>query len=291
MKQNKGFIGISLILAIILGIFAAGGAYYLEKNNFKKEVNNLENILPNNESQNIKQIDNNQSPVVDNNQQVTVANTTSSSSITVLSPNGGEVYKDTDKIAIKWKSTGKDRIAIYLRFSSGEWCEIKDVPSTDADYIFTPFGHNCGDGRGSISGIQKYKITLIAYQNGGMAPEPGTAFAGDYSDNYGSDTGYSIDSSDNSFTINSVEVKKNDPYNRYISADCKISVGCNGPINCVDKNFDDNISITTCEYLPEYACYKINTIKCEKQISGKCGWTNSPELKSCIDTARSSGIY
>lgn len=43
MKQNRGFIGISLIFAIVLGMVAAGGAYYLEKNNLKKEIINLEN--------------------------------------------------------------------------------------------------------------------------------------------------------------------------------------------------------------------------------------------------------
>ncbi|HUC88406.1 MAG TPA: hypothetical protein VMR49_00010 [Candidatus Paceibacterota bacterium] len=42
MNKNKGFIGIGLILAIVLGIVViGGGAYYLGKNSSKQEVNNL----------------------------------------------------------------------------------------------------------------------------------------------------------------------------------------------------------------------------------------------------------
>jgi len=52
MKQNKGFISIGLILAVILGMVAAVGTYYLEKNNFKKEIKIEENNLSNNENQN-----------------------------------------------------------------------------------------------------------------------------------------------------------------------------------------------------------------------------------------------
>jgi hypothetical protein len=198
MNKNKGFIGIGLIIAIVLGIaVVGGGAYYLGKSGNKPVVINPENSLPNVENQNL--------PVVEN------KSTNISSLVAVISPNGGEIYKDSDKIAIKWKDVNinKDRIAIYLRFSSGEWCFIKDIPSSNTNYTFTPYGHDCGDGRGSISGIQKYKITLIAYDNGGMAPEPGTAFAGDYSDNDDSDIGYSIDSSDNYFTINSATISSN----------------------------------------------------------------------------------
>ena len=185
MNKNKGFIGIGLIVAIVLGIVVVGGgAYYLGKSGSKSVVINPENILPNNEDKNL--------PVVENKP------TGISSFVTVISPNGGEVYKDTDKITIKWKGVGKDRAAIYLRFSSGEWCFIKDVPASDMNYNFVPSGHNCGEGRGMITSGE-YKVTLILYENSGMAPEPGTAFATSYND--GDDASYNIDSSDNSFTI------------------------------------------------------------------------------------------
>jgi hypothetical protein len=37
---------------------------------------------------------------------------------------------------------------------------------------------------------------------------------------------------------------------------------------------------STCEWLPEYACYK--TATCEKQADGKCGWTQTPTLTACL---------
>lgn len=212
MVKNKGFIGLGLIIAIILGIIVVGGGtYYLGKSDTKKEINKQENVTPNNENtgicgnngefcpgtpgyeERIKREKQNQ--LVVDNQQI------SNPSITVLSPNGGEVYKDTDKVAIKWKGEGKERVTLSLRFFDGEWCFIKDLPSNITNYVFTPYENNCGNGRIINSG--KYKVTVIAYDYGGMSPEPGTAFAGDYSDNDGSDTGFSIDSSDDYFTINS----------------------------------------------------------------------------------------
>ena len=42
--------------------------------------------------------------------------------------------------------------------------------------------------------------------------------------------------------------------------------------------------ITTCEFRPEYACYR--TATCARQVDGLCGWTASPELASCLASAR-----
>lgn len=38
--------------------------------------------------------------------------------------------------------------------------------------------------------------------------------------------------------------------------------------------------VTTCEYRAEYACYR--EASCEPQANGKCGWTETPELKQCL---------
>jgi Immunoglobulin-like domain of bacterial spore germination. len=54
--------------------------------------------------------------------------------------------------------------------------------------------------------------------------------------------------------------------------------GCSGQI-CSDADV-----ITDCIYLPEYACYK--NAKCEKQSNGKCGWTQTSELTSCINKSK-----
>jgi hypothetical protein len=51
--------------------------------------------------------------------------------------------------------------------------------------------------------------------------------------------------------------------------------GCSGQI-CSDE---PNV-VSTCEFRAEYACYR--TAKCERQTNGECGWTESSELKMCL---------
>lgn len=57
------------------------------------------------------------------------------------------------------------------------------------------------------------------------------------------------------------------------AADCK-PTGCSG-IVCSDEEV-----MTTCEFKPEYACYKDQT--CTRQDDGECGWTKTPELDACL---------
>ena len=54
-----------------------------------------------------------------------------------------------------------------------------------------------------------------------------------------------------------------------------IKTGCSGQI-CSNKDV-----ITTCEFLPEYACYQ--NARCERQSNGSCGWTMTQELKDCLN--------
>ena len=58
---------------------------------------------------------------------------------------------------------------------------------------------------------------------------------------------------------------------------CVVS-GCSGQI-CSDTQM-----VSTCEWRAEYACYQ--TAKCEAQPSGECGWTQTPELTSCVQSAQ-----
>jgi len=51
--------------------------------------------------------------------------------------------------------------------------------------------------------------------------------------------------------------------------------GCSGQL-CTDRPD----AISTCEYRPEYACYK--TAACERQSNGECGWTPTPRLAACL---------
>lgn len=58
---------------------------------------------------------------------------------------------------------------------------------------------------------------------------------------------------------------------------CLVS-GCSGQL-CVDR--DAPTMITTCEWLPVYACYEFAT--CEEQESGQCGWTYSDNYNQCYE--------
>lgn len=58
---------------------------------------------------------------------------------------------------------------------------------------------------------------------------------------------------------------------------CK-PAGCSGQI-CVDANEASDL-VTTCEFLPQYACYK--TATCERQSTGTCGWTQTSALSACL---------
>lgn len=62
-----------------------------------------------------------------------------------------------------------------------------------------------------------------------------------------------------------------------VTADGCKRTGCSGQV-CADEDV-----ITTCEYRPEYACYK--DAACERQADGKCGWTPSAPLTVCLDAA------
>ncbi|HJT66476.1 MAG TPA: DUF6748 domain-containing protein [Pyrinomonadaceae bacterium] len=57
-----------------------------------------------------------------------------------------------------------------------------------------------------------------------------------------------------------------------------IKTGCSGQV-CSDQEV-----MTTCEYKTEYECYKKAT--CERQASGDCGFTPTPELNACLRRIR-----
>lgn len=50
--------------------------------------------------------------------------------------------------------------------------------------------------------------------------------------------------------------------------------GCSGQV-CADHSV-----ITTCEFRPEYACFK--AAKCERQQDGQCGFTTTAALTACL---------
>ncbi len=68
------------------------------------------------------------------------------------------------------------------------------------------------------------------------------------------------------------------------SKDGCVPAGCSGQL-CLEEEQADNI-MTTCEYKPEYACYR--SAVCERQKSGACGWRETEELRIC--TAEAKGV-
>jgi hypothetical protein len=56
--------------------------------------------------------------------------------------------------------------------------------------------------------------------------------------------------------------------------------GCSGQL-CIAADADGT---STCEWREEYACFAYAT--CEKQPSGKCGWTQTDELTECLADAQ-----
>lgn len=65
-----------------------------------------------------------------------------------------------------------------------------------------------------------------------------------------------------------------------VAAACMVG-GCSAQL-CGEATEMEGM-VTTCEYRESYACYK--QTKCERQTTGKCGWTETPELQACLKDA------
>lgn len=65
------------------------------------------------------------------------------------------------------------------------------------------------------------------------------------------------------------------------STECVVG-GCSGQL-CGEATDDDGM-ISTCEYTAAYACYK--TASCARQTDGKCGWTQTEALTTCLESAK-----
>lgn len=66
---------------------------------------------------------------------------------------------------------------------------------------------------------------------------------------------------------------------RYVETGCMVG-GCSSEI-CSDEGGEPAVS--PCIFQPEFACYR--TARCEKQTNGSCGWTQTEELRACIENA------
>ncbi len=62
-----------------------------------------------------------------------------------------------------------------------------------------------------------------------------------------------------------------------VAGACKVG-GCSSQL-CGEASDMDGM-VTTCEFRAEYACYQ--KAKCERQTTGKCGWTEDASLTQCL---------
>ncbi|MEI7688844.1 MAG: hypothetical protein WCI91_01525 [Candidatus Nomurabacteria bacterium] len=218
MKCNKGFAPLILLAIIVGALVIGGGAYYLGKSSKveNKEVKVEENNLPSN-----PEINKNQNlPVVNNNQQSSI------SSITVLSPNGGETYSTSTtikQIPVTWKSSGiiSKNVAIYIKnISTGNEIVNSIVPDNGSTNIY-----------GVSTGNYKIRIcsTNQSSKNFEVAYDPDCATASDYSDN--------------SFTVNSVNNKNNTTNGVYTSTTDHFSLSM--PTNMTLSEPDPTIATYT----------------------------------------------
>lgn len=52
---------------------------------------------------------------------------------------------------------------------------------------------------------------------------------------------------------------------------------------CNHERCEETPKETSCGYKTAYACYGI--ARCERQSSGRCGWTDTQDLKDCISNS------
>lgn len=74
---------------------------------------------------------------------------------------------------------------------------------------------------------------------------------------------------------------KNSPSNNYSDElnGC-IKAGCSGQL-CIEKKDDATEGVTDCKWKESYKCLK--SASCERQKTGKCGFTQTKESTKCLD--------
>ncbi len=199
MKYNN-LVTSTIILFIILGVFTVGGiAYFTGKSSApKNEAVDNSNYYPVvQQNQNPSVANNNpptQTPQPNNNsqqqqtpppQQVGCASSTTPS-ITVLSPNGGEIYSNTAAVKVKWKS---------CNIASSETLAVELLYGTDS--IMVDFVPNTGS--------HTFQLSPTALMNPAVSPSQPITYGKQFKVHVGTAPTTSPsyhDWSDNLFTIN-----------------------------------------------------------------------------------------
>ncbi|MBA3392727.1 MAG: hypothetical protein H0T89_08790 [Deltaproteobacteria bacterium] len=155
----------------------------------------------------------------------------------------------TDGVFVKVKDNG-------LR------CIAAPCPSMNEKALNTARSANIADVDWSDSGLSDEQVGELGYK---MFEESGLIIAGDRFN----------------FKISGRPGKGRTATNAFVrlenaaaSEGCFVG-GCSSQI-CSDQEG----VISTCEWRAEYACYQAAT--CERQATGECGWTPTPELNTCL---------
>ncbi|MCX6790685.1 MAG: peptidoglycan-binding domain-containing protein [Candidatus Gribaldobacteria bacterium] len=88
--------------------------------------------------------------------------TTTTKSINLIAPNGGEKVEFGKAYNFKWQSVGIDKVQLYLKFQDGATCYLKEIPATsqNTDLYFYD-GQQCSNIARTITAGDKYKIFLL----------------------------------------------------------------------------------------------------------------------------------
>ena len=138
MKKNKGF-GLVAILIIIGALILSGGAYYVGKSSKAPAQN-----PPVNNYQPVTQNDVVNNSVAENKSNCKVGDAPWTK---VLSPNGGEIFTEGQKITVKWESCNvNENVSVVLESPghdfSGPWIGL-EIPNTGtAEYTLPSFKSN-----------------------------------------------------------------------------------------------------------------------------------------------------
>jgi hypothetical protein len=175
MKYNKGFTT-STVLLIVLGVLLVGGiAYFAGKSSAPKNIiNDNLDYLPTTEQTTPSPTTTNTTPtpapLLSNkpSQQTPPSTPRCNPTITVLSPNGGEIYQSGQQITVTWNTCGataSDQVMIIMKSTQTAFgAEIATVPNTGSASITLPT--TLGGGQVPVTTGRYYKIRLELGGNG-----------------------------------------------------------------------------------------------------------------------------
>lgn len=135
------------------------------------------------------------------------------------------------------------------------------------------------DGECSVMVGESKVVLLIGRYRGPLGKIIGADSIGDLENMIGSEASvYSKKDSDGVYTLLGDESFYLKVIAKPVAAGSCAVGGCSSQL--CGEAADMNDMVTTCEYQTKYSCYQKTT--CARQVTGKCGWTETPELLACL---------